>query len=137
MTAEERLNRVRNSWREYKRLSEKLEELEAIATRITPVLSDMPKGNSFRPKDDTWAELADYRDKCDEEIRWYLKASKQLEEELKCITNQNIRTAMAYRYIDCYKLEDIAATMSYEVRQVKRYLSKGKEIYIKEYQDEQ
>lgn len=136
MNAEERLNRVRNGWQEFHRLSEKVEELEALATRVTPVLSDMPKGKSPKPKDDVWAMLADYKDQCEAEIRWYLKASQELEKELSIIYSPNIRTAMKYRYIDCLKVEDIADTMGYEIRSVRRFLAKGREIYLKEYKDE-
>ena len=136
MTANERLNRVRAARTESNRLLLKVEELENLATKITPVLSLAPKGEGGSYKDDSWANLIDYKARCQSQLDEYLTACKELTEELECIKNPRIRTAMLYRYVDCYKVEDIAEHMHYDVRNVYVLLRKGKKIYCKVYEDD-
>jgi len=124
----DRLNRVRDNKDAYIRLLTKVEELETLATRITPVLSDMPKGGSSII-DDKWAKLIDYKAKLASKLGEYLCDCAELEKELECIRNPRIRTAMKYRYIDCMKIEDIADKLEVDLRYVYRLLKKGKEIY--------
>lgn len=125
----EELNKVRNGYSELQRLTLKIQELEALATKVTPVLSDVPKGSGNSSKDDVWARLTDYKMECQARLDSYLASSKELEQELKCIHNANIRTAMCYYYIDMIKQETIADLMHYSPRQVRNILSKGRKIY--------
>ena len=126
----ERLNRVRNARFEYVRLLQKVEELETIATRTVPVLSQTPESRgSLRLQDDTWAKLADYKESCKEALNKYLTDCKELEKELECIKSPRIRTAMRYRYIDSFRITDIATAMGYEQRQIRRFLRTGEKIY--------
>lgn len=137
MNVERRLNRVRWGWQEFNRLSLKVEELESLAQKITPTLSDMPKGNSPHPKDDTWATLIDYRTMCEEVIRQYLKDCKDLEEEMECIRSERIRTCMKLYYIDRYSQCRIADIMNYTERAIRSFLSKGRKIYYETYKDQE
>lgn len=134
MTPMDRLNRVRTSYAEAQRLLLKVEELEALATKITPVLSPTPKGDSGGYKDDSWARLIDYKMSCEELISEYIKSSMELDTELDCIRNRNIRTAMKYYYIDRKKQEAIADLMGYSDREIRYYLQKGRKIYCEVYQ---
>ena len=133
MNPMERLNRVRTSYAEASRLLLKVEELENLATKITPVLSQTPKGSSGGYKDDSWATLIDYKMTCEEVISEYIKSSMELDEELDCIRNRNIRTAMKYYYIDRKKQETIAELMGYSDREIRYYLQKGRQIYCEVY----
>jgi len=130
----ERLNRVRNGKIEYERLMARVAELEALATRITPVLSDMPKGGTSMT-DDKWAKLIDYKQQLLERIGQYLTDCVELEKELECIRSQRIRTAMLYRYIDCMNVEAIADALDTDLRYTYKLLSKGRKIYDERYSD--
>jgi len=136
MTADQKLNRVRTGWAEFKRLTDKIEELEALAEKVTPTLSDMPKGG-FHSKDDTWAMLADYRDACKEQLHMYLKDCEELEKELNCIKSDAIRTTMKCRYVNKMTIEDIASTTCYNYRTIQKHLAKGRKIYCEVYDDKE
>ena len=129
----DRLNRVRNSYHEARRLLLKVEELENLATKMTPVYSNTPKGDSQTLKDDSWAKLIDYKMLCEERVREYLDSCRELEDELRCIRSDNIRTAMKYYYVDHKKQETIAEIMGYSEREIRYYLQRGRKIYTEAY----
>lgn len=130
-----RLYRVVDSIREYKRLSVKIEELEAAATKITSTLSPAPKGGGEHYTDDVWAKLADYKSLC--KLQWLiiLEESLALEDELDCIRNSDIRTAMKYKYVDGMTVSEISEQMQYSSRNVDRFLQKGRRIYDRYYKE--
>lgn len=128
----ERLNRVVSGKLEYERMLARVEELEALATRVTPVLSMTPGGGS-QLKDDTWAQLMDYKASLTDKIQQYLRDCDMLEHELECIRNPKIRTAMQYRYINGFLVEQIARAMNYDERNIYILLRKGKSIYADTY----
>lgn len=129
----DRLNRVRVAYSEAKRLMLKIEELEAVATKTTAILSATPMGKSGHPKDEAWATLIDYKTQCEEKISDYITSCMELDAELDCIRNRNIRTAMKYYYIDRKKQEAIAEIMGYSEREIRYYLQKGRQIYSEVY----
>ena len=133
MNPTERLNRVRTGYNEARRLLLKVEELENMATRMTPIYSQTPKSDSPALKDDSWAKLIDYKTLCEESVTAYINSCRELEEELGCIRNKNIRTAMKYYYIDRMKQEAIAELMGYSDREIRYYLQKGRSIYFEVY----
>jgi len=124
-----KLNRVNEARIEYYRLCAKVEELEAMAEKVTPHLSDTVVQGAHSLKDDTWAKLVDYKMQCQWQLDLYAESCKALDSELDVIRDVNIRTAMKYRYVDGYPPEDIAKALSYDVRSVFRYLKKGRAIY--------
>ena len=129
-----RLNRVRDGYFEYKRMLNRVQELEAIATKITPVLSDMPKGGSGN-QDDKWARLADYKAKVQDKLNQYLLDCEELEEELDCIRSPRIRAAMKSKYIDVMQTDDIARLIETDERYVYKLLARGRKIYEETYKD--
>lgn len=130
---EDRLSRVINGKREYERIKLKVEELESVAERITLSLSPLPRGGGAKLVDDNWAKLVDYKNKCAWLLVMYEAEAKELEEELECIRNTNIRTAMKYRYIDDLTVDTIAERMSYSTRTIDRFLNTGRRIYYATY----
>lgn len=134
MTPNEYLNRVKQGRLEYQRLLRKIAELEAIAEKVTPILSDMPKSPAeYGQTDQPWATLADYRTICVEKIKQFTEDSMTLEAELAVIRNANIKIAMAYRYIDAMTYEQIADRMHYTDRYIRRLLKEGRKIYFSAY----
>ena len=133
MTPYERLNRVRDSYDSAQRLLQKIEELENLATHMTPTLSESPSSRGSNTREDTWAKLIDYKMQCEEKIADYIRGCVELEEELTCIKSSRIRTAMQYYYVDRVKQEKIAEKMHYSERQIRSLLQKGRRIYMETY----
>lgn len=134
MNAIERLNRVRNGSFKYKRLLLKVEELETLATRTVPVLSQTPEAHSgINLRDDTWARLLDYKEECKAALNDYLKDCQELEAEIEsCIKSSRIKAAMLCRYVDIKSIRDTGRCIGYEERQVRRLLRTGEKIYCEE-----
>lgn len=132
-----RLDRVINARKEYERMLDKVKELESIAEKITTTLSSQPKGGGTNLKDDTWAKLIDQKIECEWLIGIFLDESKELNAELDCITNPNIRLAMKYYYIDGLTQEAIASRMGCSDRGIRKMLQTGRRIYYEYYGDEE
>lgn len=133
----DKLNRVRDGKKEYERLIFRIEELKSVAEKITPVLSDMPKGGN-KAKDDTWALLIDYKTRLGERLEQYVKDCEALDMEIDvCITSQRIRTAMKYRFINCLRVMDIAERMNYDTRTITRLLKTGRNLYEEHFSDKE
>ena len=130
-----RLNRVRDMRFEYLRLEQKVEELTALAEKITPVISGMPKAQGKSKTEDIWAKLADYKTMCAQKIEEFIDESEVLEKELSVIKDPRIAAVMKCRYVDCLSIETIAIVMHYDKRTIFRYLDKGKKIYAQYYSE--
>ena len=138
MTAIDRLNRVRSMRFEYQRLIMKVEELETLASKMVPLIghnSDIH--GTAKSREDTWVALADYKAECEDKLCEYLKASRELENELLCIHNPRIRTAMKCKFVDCMTKKQMSEAMNYSERQLTRYLKAGETIYCNTYREEE
>ena len=136
MTAYESLNRVRDGVYAYERLLDRIAYLEALSQRVTPVLSGMPKGSAKQGQtDEPWAALADYKQKCEEQIAQHVRDCQSLELELTCIRSVRVRMAMMYRYVDLYTIPRIADAMSMNERSVYKLLRRGRLIYEKSFEE--
>jgi len=60
-------------------------------------------------------------------ISQLIVAMDQVDKIISTIENKTIRTAMFYKYIDCLSDKEIALKMSYNVRQIYRFLKQGRE----------
>lgn len=136
MTAIEKLNRVRDGKKDFEWQLNRIEELTAMAERVTPVLSDTGVHGGASLKDDSWAKLIDAKAECKDRLDTYLRDCDDLYQELECIHKPNIKVAMRYRFVSCMKIEDIATTMVFDERWVRRLIAKGIKIYCEEYQDD-
>ena len=132
---ETRLDRVIKGREEYNRLRRKIEELQSLAEKITTLPSQTPVSRSGGNKDALWAQLVDYKEQCEWQLLVYIEDCRALEQELECIRNSDIRTAMKYKYIDARTIEDIAERMSFSTRSIDRFLQTGRKIYLKYYPD--
>lgn len=130
----QKLNRVLYKQNEYKRLLVKIEELEAIATRVTPILSDLPKGGSSTP-DDRWSKLVDYKLQLQACLDQYAQDCIELEDELECIKSERVRVAMKYKYIDGLSVERLAECLETDERYAYKLLARGRKIYEETYRD--
>lgn len=130
---ETRLDRVLAGAAENKRLQQKVEELQALAEKTTASLSEMPKGKGGKGKDELWNQLIDLKEKYELQLKIAELEKLDLETELDCIRNSDIRTAMKLFYVDGAQITTIAATMVYSPRTIDRYLQKGREIYERYY----
>lgn len=100
-----------------KEKEQELEELITLATKITPELSDMPKGS--RKIEDRMAEFASKivdlkNEKCNQIIKMY-KTKKLIEDKIDQL-EQPYKNILYYKYIKGYNLTEVANEVKKEYK---------------------
>lgn len=110
MTIEDTRNYLNN----YKALLDKIEYLEAKADGLKSPSFQAIRGYSTRNINDIMDDIGEL-----------VRKMEEIEDFIELLDNPSELLAIRYRYIDGMKLEDIAENMSYSVRSVAHFLSKG------------
>lgn len=84
---------------EVRRLDEKLRSMREQATRVTPTLSDMPKGGSS-DKEKILAAIADTSGELTHRYMYMLERQKQLEDFVDRVPGDTNRMLLRLRYIE-------------------------------------
>ena len=115
-----------------KRINSKLEQVEslnALATKATSTLSDMPKSPSRGTSklEDTIVKIIDLQEEINRDIDKLVDLKSEMECVLKNIKDSQTRIIFEKRYL-CYKnWEDIALDMNLNVRHIHRIHNRGLE----------
>lgn len=121
------------------RLENKIEVEKGRATRITSILSDMPRGGMAHP-DDLWVRLVDTKNEYEEKLRVVLHQQEEIEDFVSRIPNDMSRLLLQLRYIDCLSWSEIADLVHYEKRHVLRLhgtaLNEARKIYERRPEDD-
>lgn len=124
----------------YKRLSleidreiDELAHWEAVATKVTPTYSDLPKGTSTEDRLQTTAEkIIELSAQISRDIARLVNIRETIEDAIRNVQNENHRVLLQYRYIDGLTWEQIADQMHYDRSHVCRLHGKAlEEIVIK------
>ena len=131
------LFRMRQLMRQVPRKLWQIEQERAKATKITTVLTGMPRasGNHSQVEDGAikLSELeAAYREVLDE----LETMRKALDPLISTIENADLRAAMRLRYIDGHRPETIADAIPLADRTVYRYLKRGENELCQRYPDQ-
>ena len=105
---------TRNYLNGYKALLDKIEYLEAKADGLKSPSFQAIRGYSTRNINDIMDDIGEL-----------VRKMEEIEDFIELLDNPSELLAIRYRYIDGMKLEDIAENMSYSVRSVAYFLSKG------------
>lgn len=117
------LYRMRQLVRQTVKVQWKIERTKAKATKITTVLTGMPRGGSGRNQvEDGAIKLTELREAYDEVIDELDRMREELGPMIDTLDDVNMKAAMRLRYIKGYKPKDIADAISYADRTVYRYL---------------
>ena len=114
----------------------KVEKAMANATKITTVLTGMPRGGGSHD------QVGDGAIKVDEVKQAYREVLAELEQMQKGLDplidhldNPDDRAVMRLRYIECYSPEDIAEAIHRTDRSVYYYLSRAEDQIVRKYPD--
>lgn len=122
MTSQEKiefLGRYKTISRRIDRLLDERAEWLARATKITPTLSDMPKGGEQPNKIQLAVEkMAEIENEVNAEIDSAQKTKMEIMAAIKTVGNENLRNVLELRYISGKKWEQIAVEMNYDYRYV-------------------
>lgn len=98
---------------------EELEKWKAIATKITPAYSDMPKGNGGGDKIQTAVErIIEIKDELDRSVDEFVKLKNDIRKKINAVDDIKLRMLLEYRYIDGFTFEQIAVSMNYTYRNI-------------------
>ena len=114
----------------------KVEKEMARATKITAILTGMPRGGAGK---DQVADGAIKIDEVKQAYREVLGELEQMQRELDplidSMDNPDDRAVMRLRYIECYSPEDIAEAIHRTDRYVYYYLSRAEDLLARKYPD--
>lgn len=126
MTAKEYLRQYINAKNRFKSISDEMIEIRSEATRITPVISDMPSGSHVNDKIALSVEkLDECAKKLEEEAKRMQNAMDDVQNVINSISNPTYRQVLTYRYINGYTWEQIAVKMNYTYRNITRLHGKA------------
>lgn len=126
MTTKEYLRQYINAKNRFKAISDEMIEIRSEATRITPVISDMPSGSHVNDKIALSVEkLDECAKKLEKEAKRMQEAMDNVQSVIDSVSNPTYRQVLTYRYINGYTWEQIAVKMNYTYRNITRLHGKA------------
>lgn len=122
-------NEIRDSERYIHAKLEELENLKNIATHMTAVYSDMPKGRNQvgNKRQEILCKMADLEDVINCEIRSYISRIKDIEDAIQKIEEAGKKAILTERYINGKTLEEMGDCFHYSKQGIKKKLVKAEE----------
>ena len=116
----ELLNVYIKAKKRFDRISDTMLEVMSYATKITPLLSDMPKGgNGSGNKIERAIERLDsLADDLEEQAVRMRESMKQVQSAIQTIPDETLQLLLELRYINGYTWEQIAVEMDYSYQWV-------------------
>ncbi len=113
-----------------KRINSKLEQVEslnALATKATSTLSDMPKSpNRGSSKlEDTIVKIIDLQEEINRDIDKLVDLKYEIVSTINKIVDKEIQVILEKRYLCFETWEKIAVDMSYDIRHIHRLHNRG------------
>lgn len=119
MTAKEYLRQYITAKNRFKSISDEMIEIRSAATRITPVISDMPSGSHVNDKIALSVEkLDECAKKLEEEAKRIQETMESVRKAIDLVEDEKYRQLLELRYINGYKWEQIAILMHHDYRYV-------------------
>jgi hypothetical protein len=116
----------------YIRASEKIADLndeiaimQSKVNKITPTLSDMPKGSGYSDKSKIIDTYVDMMADLELEIKRLRNVKREVEYLISTIDDWTVERIMRLRYISGLRWEDICCKVNYSWAQVHRYHAEG------------
>lgn len=87
-----------------------------LATRVSPNLSGMPRGEGGGGTQGAISKIVDLETEINTEIDKLVEKRKEIESVICAVEDSTLRTLLEYRYINGKKWEEIALMMGYDYR---------------------
>jgi DNA-directed RNA polymerase specialized sigma24 family protein len=130
------LYRMRMLIRQATKLQWRKEREIAKATKITTVLTGMPRGGSGKNQvEDGAIKVAELEEAYIEVLEELRSMKRELSPLINTIENADLRAAMRLRYIDEHRPEEIADAIPLAERTVYRYLKQGEDEICRKFPD--
>jgi len=129
------LYRMRQLIRQTVKVQWKIEQEKARATKITTVLTGMPRGGKQSNQvEDGAIKLADLKEAYGEIVEELENMRIELDPLISELDNADDRAVMRLRYIKGFSPEDIAEAIHRTDRSVYYYLSRAEDLLVRKHQ---
>ena len=130
------LYRMRQLIRQTVKVEWRIEQEQARATKITSIITGMPRGGSQRDQvQDGAIRIAELKEAYAEIIRELEQMRSELDTLISQMVNADDRAVMRLRYIKGWSPEDIAEAIHRTDRSVYYYLSRAEDVLVREHPD--
>lgn len=130
------LFRMRKLIRDTVKFQWRVEQEEAKATKITAVITGMPRGTDNHSKvEDGAIRLTELKEAYREVLDELTKMRVELEPLISTLDNADDRAVMRLRYIKGFSPEDIADAIHRTDRSIYYYMSRAEEQLVRMYPD--
>lgn len=104
-----------------------IEKMNALATNMSAVISDMPKakGSSTSRMEDTVCKIIDYENEVREDLDRLISIKKEINDTLEQIDEVDYRIVLQKRYLEMCSWEEIACDIDKKVRWVQMLHGRG------------
>lgn len=131
------LYRMRQLIRQTVKVQWKLEQEEARATKITTILTGMPRGGGNHDQVQEGAiKLAELKEAYRETIGALEEMRRIIDPMISTLENADDRAVMRLRYIKGFSPEDIAEAIHRTDRSVYYYLSRAEDQLVRKYPED-
>jgi DNA-directed RNA polymerase specialized sigma24 family protein len=111
------LSRYQSINRQVKSKLDEIERLRSLETKITPTLSDMPKGGGSSNKIELMTERIDeIEQQMSDELKNLVDTRAEIEAAIQQVESEPYREVLERRYIHGEHWEQIAVNMNYDYR---------------------
>ncbi|MDO5301071.1 MAG: hypothetical protein Q4E76_01000 [Tissierellia bacterium] len=113
-----------------KRINSKLEQVEslnALATKATSTLSDMPKSPNRGTSrlEDTIVKIIDLQEEINRDIDKLVDLKREIVRTIKKVEDKELQVILEKRYLSFETWEKIAVEMNYDIRHIHRLHNRG------------
>ncbi len=130
------LYRMRQLIRQTVKVEWRIEQEQARATKITSIITGMPRGGSQRDQvQDGAIRIVELKEAYAEIIRELEQMRSELDTLISQMVDADDRAVMRLRYIKGWSPEDIAEAIHRTDRSVYYYLSRAEDVLVREYPD--
>ena len=130
------LYRMRKLIRDTVKMQWKVEQEQAKATRITSVITGMPRGSGNQSNVEAGAiRISDLKEAYREVVNELNAMQAELDPIISDLTNADDRAVMRLRYIKGYSPEDIAEAIHRTDRSIYYYLSRAEDQLVRMHPD--
>lgn len=130
------LYRMRQLIRQTVKVEWRIEQEQARATKITSIITGMPRGGSQRDQvQDGAIRIVELKEAYAEIIRELEQMRSELDTLISQMVDADDRAVMRLRYIKGWSPEDIAEAIHRTDRSVYYYLSRAEDVLVREHPD--
>ena len=122
LKAKEYLNQARYLEQRIESNIEQWEQMNALATKVTTVISDMPKspGGSTSRLEDTIVKILEFEEEIRTRVDTLVSLKSQIASTIEAVPQEQCRLILTKRYLSHKTWEDIAHDLDYDLRWVHR-----------------